>query len=266
MLDVNEAQTTLFRHALLPLLEELRGTDKVLYELYKFELAKLYLLGAESSPKSKLVAFATWSLYIDPLYEIPQGFRLGDINYISCLNALYVFHTLPMELRNVPISIALQNTIGKCLPHTITAEDLVRRYSDFSEDGPLFKAGREELSYELRKQIVFFFMTTNFVWEYGRDNPFAQPKLMIRLQLNKYPEIFNSTLLHGLKTYFKSTITTKGKYLIFEKNYAFYIMRFLVQNKSIIKQINSVILKDRDNFPNLVEFDAALGLYDVIDG
>ena len=43
-------------------------------------------------------------------------------------------------------------------------------------------------------------------------------------------------------------------------------MRFLVQNKSIIKQINSVILKDRDNFPNLVEFDAALGLYDVIDG
>ena len=43
-------------------------------------------------------------------------------------------------------------------------------------------------------------------------------------------------------------------------------MRFLVQNKSIIKQINSVILKDRDNFPNLVEFDAALGLYNVIDG
>jgi hypothetical protein len=45
MLDIDKVQAVLFRHALLPLLEALRGTDKVLYELYKIELDKLYLLG-----------------------------------------------------------------------------------------------------------------------------------------------------------------------------------------------------------------------------
>ena len=51
MLDIDKVQEVLFRHALLPLLEELRGTDKVLYELYKVELDKLYQLGTESSPR-----------------------------------------------------------------------------------------------------------------------------------------------------------------------------------------------------------------------
>ena len=156
MLDIDKVQAVLFRHALLPLLEALRGTDKVLYELYKIELDKLYLLGTESSPRTEHIAFETWRLHIDPRYEVPQEFRFGDINYISRFNALYVFHTLPMELRNKPISIALENTIGEYLPHTITAEDLDRRYSDISEESPLYKAGREELSKELREQIVFF--------------------------------------------------------------------------------------------------------------
>ena len=107
-------------------------------------------------------------------------------------------------------------------------------------------------------------MTTSFVWEHKQNNPFALPDLRIRLQMNKCPEIFNSALLDGLQSYFRGSITTKNNYLLFKGSSAFYIMHFLVNSKLAIEKINSVFSKDRHNFPNLVEFDAVLDLYEVL--
>ena len=107
-------------------------------------------------------------------------------------------------------------------------------------------------------------MTTNYVWEYKNDNPVSQPKLFIRVQLNKYSEIFNSALLGGLKTYFRGEITSKKKYLIFKGSAALYIMKFLVDSGPAINEFHSKFSEDFDKYPNLAEFEATLAVYELL--
>jgi hypothetical protein len=114
--------------------------------------------------------------------------------------------------------------------------------------GRPYSAGREDLSNELREQIVRFFMTANYFWEYKNNNPFLLSKFIVHLEDNEYPEIFDNIFFHKLHIYFTGLVVTEYEKPIFEGNFALDIMRFLVQNKPIIKRMNSVISKDPHKF------------------
>ena len=253
-------QSTLFKDALFPLLEELKEENLELYNAYSSELLNLWSKGEAAGVESEFAAFTTWRLvFRDEIvgegHEVHPDLALGSTDFMSYFNALAVFHKVPHDLRGE--SEVLTYILGG---EFTEANRMPLKYNLKGLDS--FYIG-SEMSNDLRELLVHFFMTFTYPWEYSQRNPFAVPKLLIRFQLNNQAEIFNSLFMNGIKEYFRGEITSKNNYVIFTEKNALHAMRFLQTSVDTLKKPRPMLGEDYLEYPNILEFENAQDLHEL---